>query len=173
MSQLLSYEDTGSLLSVLSHASELSKQELVRSLEAIPGVEVAGNLPAKNELAGYHRYSIPVTSSRNRKYSGLQVWGLDPATATVLVIGLGILLDYVRTSRNPDTSSPGGGGPPTIDSDGSGPQELCKHKVDGEECGRPLRSPTTVRQGGSIVVIRHCTKDPGPHPTVEYFIQDS
>lgn len=173
MSQVLMPEDSSSLESVLSHRSEMSDQELEKALESIPSVEVDGSLPSENELAEYQRYSVSVPSTPDRRHSGFQVWGLDPATATVFVIGLGILLDYVTKNRPKDPSNPNGGGPPIIEGGGSGPQELCKHIVDGEECGHPFQSPTTIRQGGSITVVRYCTRDLDPHPTVEHFKQDS
>lgn len=173
MSQVPMPDDTRSLVSVLSHQSELSTQELEQALESVPGVEIDSRLPSESELSGYKRYSVSLPSKPGRLYSDIQVLGLDPATATVFVIGLGILLDYIVRKPSVKTPGQGGGDPPVIDSGGSGSQGLCKHIVDDEECGHPFKSPTTIRQGGSIVVVHYCTREPDPHPTVEYFKQDS
>lgn len=172
MSQIPMHENDSTLLSLLSREPGLSIQGLAQALESMPGLEVDYSLPSEDELSGHQRYSISVPSTSEREYSSRRFLGMDPATATALLVGLGILLDYTLRKSRGDSSNPSDGDPPIIESGGSGSQELCKHIVDGEECGHPFQAPTTIRQGGSITVIRYCTKEPDPHPTVEYFKQE-
>jgi len=173
MSQVPMPEGDTSLYSVLTHQSDLSNQELQQKLQSIPGVEIDHRLPSENELSKYKRYSVSLPSSPDRLRSGIEVWGLEPATATVFLIGLGILLEYVTKKSSGGTPSQGGGSPPVIDNGGSGSEGLCKHLVDGEECGHPFKTPTTIRQGDTITVVKFCTRDPDPHPTLEHFRQKS
>ncbi len=173
MSQVPMHQDANTLLAALLLLPQFSTSTLQEALKETPVVDFDGRLPSEEELAGYERYSIAVPPPPAIDRSGFEVWGLDPATASALLLGLGILLAYVKDDGNGKQSRSGGGEPPSVDIGGSGPQELCKHIVDGEECGHPFQTPTTIRKGSSITVVRYCTREPDPHPTVEYFTQDS
>jgi len=173
MSQVPMHEEANTLLAALLLLPTFSTSEMLKAFEEMPGLDFDNRLPSEEELEEYERYSVAVPSSPTVDRLNLDISWLDPEEAIALFKGLEVLLDYFRKKWNDRRSNSGGGERPPVDFGGSGPQEFCKHLVEGQECGHSFQQPLTFRKGKSITVIRYCTRESVSHPTVEYFTQDS